>query len=125
VDAYGIAVDDRDAEAYAALFVPDGSLTVYAFGSATPTAEYRGDGLVELIAFVERYPLTLHVVGNHVCRIDGDAATGQTYCVAHHLRADGSPMTLVARYRDRYALTADGWRFASRACRLLWREDGR
>jgi hypothetical protein len=123
VDAYGIAVDDRDAAAYTAMFVPDGRLTVYAFGSETPTADYRGEGLGGLIEFVSRYPATLHFVGNHVCELDGDAASGQTYCLAHHLRGDDSTMLLVARYRDVYARVDGGWRFASRDCRLLWRED--
>jgi hypothetical protein len=96
---------------------------VYAFGSDTPTAEYRGEGLGGLIQFVARYPQTLHFVGNHVCELDGDSATGQTYCLAHHLRSDGSTMLLVARYHDRYARAERGWCFVSRACRLLWREN--
>ena len=122
---YGIAVDDRDRETYASLFVPDGRLTVDAFGAEEPTAEYRGETLVELIDFVLRYEATLHVVSNHVCHIEGDSATGQTYTTAHHLKRDRTTMLLLARYRDVYARTPAGWRFAARDCRLLWKEDGR
>ncbi len=125
VGAYGIAVDDRDTAAYEALFVPGGRLTVYAFEAEAPTAEYKGETLGDLIEFVKRYSKTLHFVGNHICEIEGASATGQTYCLAHHLRHDGSTMLLVVRYWDAYRRTEMGWRFVSRDCRLLWREEKR
>jgi hypothetical protein len=116
-------VDDRDRAAYAAAFVPEGRLTVYVPGADAPVAEYRGSGLAGVIDFVLRYEATLHFVGNHVCELDGDSASGQTYCLAHHLRRDGTTLLLVARYRDAYVRTAAGWRFLSRDCRLLWKEN--
>lgn len=97
---------------------------MYALGSPTPTAEYRGDELGGVIDFVERYEATLHFVGNHVCELHESEATAHTYCVAHHLRHDGTTMRLIARYRDAYCRTAAGWRFTARDCRLLWKERG-
>ena len=51
--------------------------------------------------------------------VDGDSATGTTYCIAHHLTgADDFVMHI--RYEDAYVRTADGWRIAARNLRLLW-----
>jgi hypothetical protein len=61
---------------------------------------------------------TFHAVDNHRCDIDGDRATGVTYCLARHYReADGTAEVIITplRYCDTYRRTPHGWRFASRA----------
>ncbi len=45
---------------------------------------------------IARYDKTFHFVGNHHCVLDGDKATGEVYCTAHHLnfgttRGNGPP----------------------------------
>jgi SnoaL-like domain len=127
VDAYASAVDDRDGAAMAALFVPDGTLLVYEAGSHELSYSYRGRAeLATVAAEMERlYERTFHFVGNFVCRVDGDRATGTPYCVAQHLRDDGRGPQIVVmpvRYRDTYVRTPDGWRFEERICIVQWRE---
>jgi len=127
VDAYAAAVDDGDGAAMAALFVPDGALLVYEAGSDELSYSYRGPAELETVALeMERlYERTFHFVGNFVCTIDGDRATGTPYCVAQHLRDDGRGPQIVVmpvRYRDTYVRTPDGWRFEERICTVQWRE---
>lgn len=127
VDAYASAVDDRDGAAMAALFVPDGALLVYEAGSEELAYSYRGpDELATVASEMERlYERTFHFVGNFVCDVDGDRATGSPYCVAQHLRDDGRGPQIVVmpvRYRDTYVRTPAGWRFEERICIVQWRE---
>lgn len=127
LDLYASAVDDRDGEAMAALFVPDGRLLVYEADTGELSHAYRGHAeLVAVAEDMERFYLrTFHLVGNFACELAGDRATGTPYCVAHHLREDArgrSVVVMPVRYRDSYRRTDQGWRFEERVCTVLWRE---
>jgi SnoaL-like protein len=127
VEAYATAVDDGDGEALARSFVDDGALLVYDAGTGEQTYAYRGPAELSSLPqeLKELYLRTFHLVGNVVCAIDGNTASGTSYCIAHHLRDDGRGPQIVVlpvRYRDRYVRTADGWRFTERICTVLWRE---
>lgn len=126
VDRYGMAVDQRDVAGLVSLFADGGELLVRWRGS-NETVEFTGARLGALMAVVAPYEVTLHTVTNHVADVDGDVATGRTYCTAHHLRTDQrgpSTMTLHVAYDDEYVRTYDGWRFSTRRCELLWKSVG-
>ena len=122
-DGYADAADRRDPVAFVDLFLPDATLTVVREGSEPSTYVGR-ERLAEIPALLGRYPITLHVVTNHHCTIDGDEARGGAICQAHHLVAsdDGTSSDLVLniRYHDRYARTGGGWRIAAREVHILW-----
>jgi hypothetical protein len=126
VEAYGIAVDDLDPDAVAALFVPGGALLVYERGSDELRYSYRDAGFKQLTDdLAQAYLQLFHLVANFVVTIDGDRATGTTYCLASHLRDDGRGPHVVwmpVRYNDRFRRTEDGWRFEERSSIVLWRE---
>jgi len=69
-----------------------------------------------------RYERTMHFVGNHRAEIDGDDATGITYCFAHHI-SGGADHVMAIRYVDRYRRTPGGWRIAERHLYEDWTED--
>jgi hypothetical protein len=123
---YAAAVDDRDPATMIATFAPGGKLVVYEGEAAQPSWEYNGDEVAGVIADMERYYLaTFHFLGNFVCDVDGDRATGNPYCIAYHLRDDGRGRQVIStpiRYRDTYVRTPAGWRFELRRCHILWRE---
>jgi SnoaL-like domain len=126
VDAYGVAVDDFDPAAIAALFVPGGALLVYEAGSDELKYSYRDEGFNELTAELSSsYLQMFHLVANFVVSIDGDRAAATTYCLASHLRDHAAGPQVVwmpVRYRDRFVRTAAGWRFEERVSIVLWRE---
>jgi hypothetical protein len=120
-------MDDVDLDVFPRLFVPDGSLVVRAPGREKPLGVFHGPGPdgVGLIARLLRrhYQSTLHNVTTHQARIDGDVATGTTYCLAYHVVAgeDGGALeTLGVRYEERFVRTPDGWRFHTREATRLW-----
>ncbi len=122
VDGYADAADRRDAVAFAALFLPDATLTIVRAG-AEPSVHSGHEQLARIPEMLRRYPLTLHVVTNHHGTIDGDEARGGAICQAHHLVEgdDGTTdLVLNIRYRDTYARTGAGWRIATREVHILW-----
>jgi hypothetical protein len=71
-------------------------------------------------------------VSNHTYAIDGDRASGDVQCVAHHLTSLGAPVeegragtdsVWFIRYRDEYSRTTAGWRIERRELHLQWVEE--
>ena len=126
VDAYATACDSRDGEAFASLFAPDATMTIYNPFESEPLATLAGaESMAGAIAPLSQYRATLHLMANHTTEVEGESATGDTYCLAHHLRPAGDgveDLVMMIRYGDRYAKAADGWRFAHRDVRILWTE---
>jgi ketosteroid isomerase-like protein len=127
VDAYALAMDRRDLEAFPRLFVPDGALVVRAPGREKPLGIFQGPGPdgVGLIARLlgDLYRATLHHITTHEATIDGDRATGTTYCLAYHVvdGADGGALeTLGVRYEEEFVRTTEGWRIRVRDATRLW-----
>ena len=126
VDEYALAVDDRDADRFAGVFTPTGVLAIYEPDEAEPVLTYRGhDELRAVMKLLESYSATFHLMANHTCRLEGDRATGDVYCLAHHLTEEGGAgrdTLMVIRYRDTYERTERGWRIAVRDVMRKWTE---
>lgn len=128
-ERYAAAVDRRDADLFVAGFAPDAALVVHRPGEA-PERGARLTGHAELRSVTDnlgRYARTMHFLGQSVYDVhgDGDEATGEVYCVAHHLRhrEDGATDgVMYIRYHDRYRHTRDGWAFAARHVWCDWTE---
>jgi SnoaL-like domain len=127
VDAYATACDNRDGEAFGSLFTPDATMTIYQPFETEPLVTLEGaDAMPNAIAPLSQYRGTLHLMANHTAEVDGDSASGETYCLAHHLRPTDEggveDLVMMIRYGDRYARAGDRWQFAHRDVRILWTE---
>jgi len=63
---------------------------------------------------LNRYERTTHFNGQSTVALDGDRATGESYCLAHHLYTeDGERKLMVAslRYLDTFAKSDGAWLF--------------
>lgn len=107
---YADAADRRDAEAYAACFV-DGQVIIQG-----PGYDLR-DSREIMRMLGENFDWTMHNVHNHLHAVEGERASGFTYCVASHLSdRDGQRkrLDMYIRYQDELRRTAQGWVFVSR-----------
>jgi hypothetical protein len=128
VDAYAICADRRDADSFAALFASDATLTTYELDG---TERHTFSGVGEIASIPERlrrYERTMHHVTSHLVVPAGPGrATGEAYCLAHHLgrRDDGLVIDhlLQIRYVDGYELDGERWRFTRREVRTAWVDD--
>jgi hypothetical protein len=125
VAGYARAADRRLADESAALFVEDGSYSIVD-GGAEPIRVEGRERMARGFARLSRYEATFHHVGQQTVALAGDRATGETYCIAHHVeRADDgsrSVMVMHIRYQDTYVRTLEGWRFEERILMVDWRE---
>jgi ketosteroid isomerase-like protein len=127
IDAYAHCADRRDAAGQKALFTEDTRFVVYMNGPGTgPTQELEGrEALTPVFDDLNRYQATTHFNGQSTIALDGDRATGESYCLAHHLSTeDGTRKLMVAslRYLDAFVKTAGTWRFAERELYVDWIE---
>jgi len=127
VDAYAHCADRRDAEGQKALFRDDTHFVVYMGGPGSePTQALDGrESLTPVFDDLNRYRATMHFNGQSTIELDGDRATGESYCIAHHLfTEDGERKLMVAwlRYGDTFVKVDDGWLFAERNLYVDWTE---
>ncbi len=123
-----MTADRRDTPGFATLFAPDAILAIH---DAAGVEQRRYVGRDEIAAIPDRlgrYDATMHHVTNHRVQLedpsDGTRATGESYCVAHHLQDDWTvDHVLHIRYEDRYLRSEDGWRFVHRDVRVQWVDD--
>jgi ketosteroid isomerase-like protein len=127
-DAYAHCADRRDAKGQMALFTPDTRFLVYMDSrSEQPTQEMHGrEALAPVFDNLNTYQATMHFNGQSTVVLDGDRATGESYCIAHHLYEAGGQRTLMKayiRYLDQFARQPDGsWLFAERKLMVDWTE---
>ena len=127
INRYFIAIDHRDWGVLRTCFTPD------------VTGIYEGvevaGGVDRLMDFFEGrsafgFPLeivdlqiSMHVIGTHAARVDGDRAFAETYCLAHLIdRPAGEPRlrTRGLRYVDELACIEGDWVIRHRRHILDW-----
>ena len=91
-----------------------------------PTQELTGrEALTPVFDDLNRYEATTHFNGQSTIELDGDRATGESYCLAHHLfTEDGERKLMVAslRYHDTFLNIDGAWLFAERKLYVDWTE---
>jgi len=129
VEAYAYCADRRDARGQMALFTPDSHFVVYMNAKdPKPSQELHSrEALAPVFADLNRYAATMHFVGQStILTLTGDGATGEAYCLAHHLTVDGGKRRLMIatlRYADTFAKKDGAWLFAERRLYVDWLED--
>jgi ketosteroid isomerase-like protein len=128
VDAYAHCADRRDAQGQKALFTEDTRFVVHMNGQGSePTQELAGrEALTPVFENLDTYEATMHFNGQSTIALDGDRATGESYCMAHHLSVgeDGQRTLMIAaiRYYDVFVKEERGWLFAERRLMVDWIE---
>ena len=117
---YARAVDRRDYAAFTALFTADGVLCGPGYSMRAHAEIERG------IRLIEQYESTQHCVHQQLVDVRGDAATGETYCVARHVytrEGEKRKLDMGVRYQDEYRRERGEWRIARRELLLDWTQD--
>lgn len=112
---YGLAVDQRDVDAWVSLFVPDVSVGRYGTGRDALRSQIEP----QLARF---YRSMHHITGHRIVLIDDDNARGQTYCRAEHEVGDRW-VVIAIRYDDTYRKVNGEWFFESRRDHHLYSTD--
>ncbi|MCY4664066.1 MAG: nuclear transport factor 2 family protein [Acidimicrobiaceae bacterium] len=118
---YCSAVDRRDWDLLAEVFLPDATVrlppSVAIRGSHEIVSRYRRG--------LERFDATHHMVSNHEIAVDGDSARHTCLVHAQHVLHDapgGSTYVIGGRSPDQMVRTRQGWRIAHRELAFIWTE---
>src|SRR6185312_7657232 len=127
VDAYAYCADRRDAAGQIALFTEDTDFLVYMHASnPSPTQHLRGRAaLAPVFDELNTYIATMHFNGQNPVMLDGDHASGVAYCLAHHVKVEGSAHTLMVaaiRYLDSFVKQDGAWCVSQRKLMVDWTE---
>jgi ketosteroid isomerase-like protein len=127
IDAYARCADRRDADGQKALFTEDTHFVVYMDGEGSaPSQVLDGrEALTPVFDDLNRYQSTMHFNGQSTIALHGDRATGESYCIAHHLLIAGNERTVMLaylRYHDTFAKANGAWLFAERNLYVDWIE---
>src|SRR5246127_4094965 len=115
VEAYAHCADRRDAKGQIALFTADTHFVVYMNAKdAKPSMELHSrDALAPVFAELNKYDATTHFVGQStIFTLEADRATGEAYCLAHHVTvSDGKRRLMLAslRYHDTFVKVDGMW----------------
>jgi hypothetical protein len=129
VEAYAHCADRRDSKGQMALFTTDTHFVVYMNAKdPKPTQELHSlEELAPVFADLNQYVATMHFIGQStIFGLNGDRATGEAYCIAHHLTVDGEKrrmMVAYLRYLDTFVKIDGMWLFAERLLYVDWLEE--
>lgn len=129
VEAYAHCADRRDAKGQMSLFTEDAHFVVYMNAKdPTPSQELRSrEALAPVFAELNKYDATAHFLGQStIVTLTDDRATGEAYCLAHHVTVDGGKRRLMVaslRYLDTLVKSDGAWLFAERLLYVDWLEE--
>jgi ketosteroid isomerase-like protein len=128
IEAYAHCADRRDAKGQMALFTADTHFVVYMNAKdPKPSQELDSrEALAPVFAELNQYEATTHFVGQStISTLSDDRATGEAYCLAHHVTVEGEKRRLMLaslRYLDTFVKIDGGWYFAERQLYVDWLE---
>jgi ketosteroid isomerase-like protein len=126
VEAYAHCADRRDAKGQMALFTEDTHFVVFMNAKdRKPSMDLHArDALAPVFADLNKYDATTHFVGQStIFTLTADQATGEAYCLAHHVTVSGEKRRLMVaslRYYDTFVKTDGAWLFAERQLYVDW-----
>jgi SnoaL-like domain len=129
VEAYAHCADRRDAKGQMSLFTPDTHFVVFMnVKDPTPSQELHSrEALAPVFADLNKYDATTHFVGQStIFNFTSDRATGEAYCLAHHVTVDGGMRRLMLaslRYLDTFVKLDGTWLFSERLLYVDWLEE--
>jgi hypothetical protein len=129
IEAYAHCADRRDAKGQMALFTADTHFVVYMNANdPKPSQELHSrEALTPVFDNLNQYAATMHFIGQStIFSLSGDRATGEAYCIAHHLTVDGEKrrmMVAYLRYLDAFVKIDSAWLFSERLLYVDWLEE--
>ena len=126
VEAYAHCADRREAEGQMSLFTDNAHFVVYMDAkNPTPSQELHSrEELAPVFDDLNKYDATTHFVGQStIFTLTSNQATGEAYCLAHHVTVEGESRHLMIaslRYLDTFVKIDGSWFFSERLLYVDW-----
>jgi len=129
VEAYAHCADGRDANGQMSLFTRDTRFVVFMNAKdLKPSMELHSrEALTPVFADLNKYNATTHFIGQStIFNLTSDRATGEAYCLTHHVTVDGEKRRLMLaslRYLDTFVKLNGARLFSERLLYVDWIEE--
>jgi SnoaL-like domain len=129
IEAYARCADRRNAKGQMSLFTPDTHFVVFMNAKdPTPSQELHSrEALAPVFADLSKYDATTHFLGQStIFTLTSERATGEAYCLAHHVTVEGGKRRLMLaslRYLDTFVKLDGTWLFLERLLYVDWLEE--
>ena len=129
IEAYAHCADRRDAKGQMSLFTAETHFVVFMNAKdSKPSMELHSrEALAPVFAGLNKYDATTHFIGQStVFTLTSDRATGEAYCLAHHITVNGEKRHLMLaslRYLDTFMKVDGAWLFVERLLYVDWMEE--
>ncbi len=117
---YAAAIDQCDMDRLGEVFTEDAELSL-------PYLQQQHSGRAKIVEVISQvgtfFDRTFHAVHNQLLDVQGNVASGETYCIALHFSArDGGRQRydMCIRYQDQMRCEQGVWRFLRRELQLDW-----
>lgn len=124
---YAHHADRKQPVEQAAVFSRDGRVRLYEGDPSTAepidSITGRDDLAATFTDLIGRYDITTYLNGQSTIALEGDTATGETYCLAMHMlheEGERQLLTMSIRYLDAFVRTDDGWLIDDRQLVIDW-----
>jgi hypothetical protein len=94
-------------------------------GSEPTQALHGREALTPVFDDLKRHQATMHFNGQSTITLERERATGESYCIAHHLYTEADERKLMVaflRYGDTFVKIDGAWMFAERNLYVDWIE---
>lgn len=125
INTYAHYADNREAQKQAELFTENAVVNVFNRKEKQAVQTLQGrKQLAEAFRELKQYDATTHFNGQCTVSINGDSATGESYCLAHHIKiAEKSLLIMSIRYHDKFVKQNGHWLFAERNLFIDWTDN--
>lgn len=124
VDVFSVLADRKDAKAQEALFTEDATVNSYRDGKLVSTLQGRkqiGEGFGN---FLKLFDTVYHINGQQVVTVNGDKATGVSYCqvilIGKDDKGQRTMTTQGVTYDDEYQRVDGKWMIGKRTSHFVW-----
>jgi ketosteroid isomerase-like protein len=125
VDTFSNLADKKDVHAQVQLFTPDATSQTYVGGKLVSDLTGR-DALEKAFgAFLANFTTVYHFNGQQVVKLDGDKATGTSYCMVTLIGDEGGKRmktSIGVIYEDQFVREGGRWLMAKRRANFDWQE---
>ena len=125
VDKVSLLADERDFHNQVQLFTQDGVSETFAEGTSILKLKGRKEMSQAFGEFLKNVDIIYHFNGQHVVTINGDGATGTSYCMITLIGMENGRKikTIIgAVYRDTYVRENNRWLISKRIGNFDWQE---
>jgi hypothetical protein len=125
VDTFSILADRKDVPRQVLLFTEDATVDSYTGGQRGSSLRGRQQIGEAFGAFLARFTTVYHMNGQQALTLQGDRATGTSYCLVVLIGTEGGRtvrQTMGVRYDDEYVRRGPSWLIDRRVSHFEWRD---